>query len=95
MNTIPSAGIVYCDACNKPIRIVLKQEKLDDDKVGYFFDCNNCGEKYPTFAITKKGFELRQEMERMIEMHGDSVKKSSAYKDLLVRYQREVIGQYE
>lgn len=65
LEKLDTPKVITCVKCNKDIkRLVARTEELIDDRIGHYFRCDNCGEKYPFLAITKKGVSLLEGMKK-------------------------------
>ena len=90
---------IICNKCDKMIKkIVAKTEKLTDNRIGYYFCCDNCGEKYKFAAISEKGQKLLPKIQKLKH---DIRKFPSLHKNLhfslqktLVDYNKEVDNTY-
>lgn len=54
---------VNCDVCARNFEPVLAEEKLVDGSVGQSFVCTHCGTVYPVARLTRRGVQLRDEIQ--------------------------------
>ena len=91
--------VIECNNCGKDIKtITAKNERLTDNRVGYFFCCDNCGFKYPFAAITERGQFLLKKIQKkkrdMRNFPGLAKSLNFALKQDLVAYQKEFHDSY-
>jgi methionyl-tRNA synthetase len=101
---LSSTGIVYCDKCGRKLdltRIKVEEEKLTNDRVGYFFRCSHCEMKYTFASLTNRGMMLQHSLKKarqdVYKAIGNEKKYPvvlSRYEKLLSLYQKEVGGPY-
>jgi len=66
MNKLKGPKFVDCNKCNKKIeKVSIQTERLTENRVGYYFLCDQCGAKYPISAISAKGQKLLSKIKRI------------------------------
>lgn len=91
--------IIHCDECDKDIKVITtKNERLTEDRTGYFFCCDRCGHKYPFGSITDKGLILLEKIKkqrRNLKKHPELYKSLHfALRQSLKAYQKEFQNTY-
>lgn len=91
--------IIHCNECDKDMKVVNTQtERLTENRIGYFFCCDQCGYKYPFAVISEKG----QQILKKINKRKKDIRKNPALaKSLnfalqqdLIAYKKEVGSSY-
>lgn len=82
--------------------VQVQEEGLHSGKIGYFFECPMCGEKYPFATVTEQGLvflpELKSIREQIKDCKGNTMRAerlNKKYEKLLKLYQNEVGGPYK
>ncbi len=85
--------VIECNKCNKIIgKITVQKERLINNRNGYYFACDKCGEKYPFASISDEGERLLRKI--------NNLKKNRAKKDMsqiqkyLSMYYKEIKSSY-
>ncbi len=66
MHKLKVPKIVDCNKCKKQIKKVsIQTERLTENRVGYYFLCDQCGAKYTIAAISEKGQKLLGKIKRI------------------------------
>lgn len=87
---------VSCNGCGSDFTVAVSEEKLTRNRVGYYFKCTECGEKYPFASLTQKGIDLLGDLNRLkARMRKNPNPYLKKYNDLLRKYQREFTGPYQ
>ena len=91
---------IVCVECKKVIGdLSTKAENLTEGRIGYYFTCDNCGQKYPFAAISEESQKLLKKIKRLKKdmKKFPTLRKSLAFtlNQTLAKYNRGVEDTYD